>query len=240
LKLTKVPVVKIVVDHVVNYPTPTSINYFWGFGSLSGLFLVIQIISGLIISFHYAPEINLAFNSVEHIMRDVNGGWLFRYIHSNGASFFFLLMYIHIARGLYFQSYKNLHLWYSGIALFFLVMATAFLGYVLPWGQMSFWGATVITNLFTAIPYIGNSIAMLLWGGFSVNNATLNRFFSLHFLLPFLIAGMSLIHLAILHLEGSTNPMQITYNIDYIRFYPYFFIKDLFGLLVISIFFFTL
>ncbi len=237
IRLTKLPLVQLITDHIISYPTPTNINYFWSFGSLTGICLVIQLISGVILSFHYTPEITLAFSSVEHIMRDVNSGWLFRYIHANGASFFFLLMYIHIARGLYFQAYKNLHLWYSGIILFFLVMATAFLGYVLPWGQMSFWGATVITNLFTAIPFVGNAVAMWLWGGFSINNATLNRFFSLHFVLPFIIAGVSLVHLAILHSAGSSSPTQINYTSDYIHFYPYFFIKDLFGLLVfLSIF----
>jgi quinol-cytochrome oxidoreductase complex cytochrome b subunit len=239
MRLSRIPVIKTITDHIITYPTPSTINYFWGFGSLAGLCLVIQLISGIILSFHYSPEITLAFSSVEHIMRDVNGGWLIRYIHANGASFFFLIIYIHMARGLYFQSYKNTTLWYTGILLFFLTMATAFLGYVLPWGQMSFWGATVITNLFTAIPYVGDSVAMWLWGGFSVSNATLNRFFSLHFVLPFVIAGASLLHLAVLHVKGSTAPTQLTLNLDYVKFYPYFVTKDLLGLLVLLIVFGT-
>ena len=240
MRISRLPLIKIITDHLITYPTPININYFWGFGSLSGLCLVIQIITGIILSFHYVPEVTLAFNSVEHIMRDVNYGWLFRYVHANGASMFFFVLYVHIARGLYFQSYEKKHLWYSGILIFLLVMAAAFLGYVLPWGQMSFWGATVITNFFTAIPYVGNSIAAWIWGGFSVNNATLNRFFSLHFVLPFLAAGLSILHLALLHLEGSSSPLQIKYNVDYISFYPYYVWKDLFGfflLLIIFVFF---
>jgi quinol-cytochrome oxidoreductase complex cytochrome b subunit len=171
-------------SHIIDYPTPINLNYFWSFGALAGLVLVIQIISGVFLAMHYVPHIDLAFKSVEHIMRDVNNGWLIRYIHANGASFFFIVVYFHIFRGLYFGSYiKPRHfLWISGVIIFFLMMATAFIGYVLPWGQMSFWGATVITNLFSAIPYIGKTIVEWIWGGFSVNNATLNRCLSLHYL----------------------------------------------------------
>ena len=180
---------------------------------------------------HYTPHVDLAFLSTEHIMRDVNNGWLIRYAHANGASFFFLVVYIHIARGLYYGSYMSPreHLWCSGVLIFVLMMATAFIGYVLPWGQMSFWGATVITNLFSAIPVVGESIVQWLWGGFSVDNATLNRFFSLHYLLPFAIAGLALVHLVLLHQNGSTNPLGIESNVDKISFYPYFYVKDLLG-----------
>jgi len=183
---------------------------------------------------HYTTHVDFAFNSVEHIMRDVNNGWLIRYIHANGASFFFIVVYCHIFRGLYFGSYiapRSL-LWCSGVVIFLAMMATAFMGYVLPWGQMSFWGATVITNLFSAIPYIGSSIVEWLWGGFSVDNATLNRFFSLHYLLPFVIAGITLLHLTLLHQEGSNNPLGINSSVDFISFYPYFYVKDLFAFLI--------
>jgi len=183
---------------------------------------------------HYTTHVDFAFNSVEHIMRDVNNGWLIRYIHANGASFFFIVVYCHIFRGLYFGSYiapRSL-LWCSGVVIFLAMMATAFMGYVLPWGQMSFWGATVITNLFSAIPYIGSSIVEWFWGGFSVDNATLNRFFSLHYLLPFVIAGITLLHLTLLHQEGSNNPLGINSSVDFISFYPYFYVKDLFAFLI--------
>jgi ubiquinol-cytochrome c reductase cytochrome b subunit len=201
--------------------------------------LGIQIITGVFLAMHYTPNIDLAFASIEHIMRDVNYGWLIRYFHSNGASMFFIVVYIHIARGLYFGSYlKPRHLlWKSGVVLFIVMMATAFMGYVLPWGQMSFWGATVITNLFSAIPFIGESIAYWLWGGFSVNNATLNRFFSLHYLLPFVIAALVFVHLYLLHQQGSSNPLGIESNADRISFYPYFYVKDLFGFLVFIVFY---
>jgi len=181
------PLLGVLGSHIINYPTPSNINYLWSFGSLAGLTLVLQILTGIFLAMHYTPHIDLAFASVEHIMRDVNNGWLIRYLHANGASFFFIVVYAHLFRGLYFSSYLGVrtHLWWSGVIIFFLMMATAFMGYVLPWGQMSFWGATVITNLFSAIPYIGSSIVEWLWGGFSVDNATLNRFFSLHYLLPF-------------------------------------------------------
>jgi ubiquinol-cytochrome c reductase cytochrome b subunit len=216
-----------------------SITYFWSFGSLAGLCLVLQILTGIFLAMHYTPHVELAFNSVEHIMRDVNNGWLIRYMHSNGASIFFIVVYSHIFRGLYYGSYTNPRqlLWCSGVILFILMMATGFLGYVLPWGQMSFWGATVITNLFSVIPFIGTSVVEWLWGGFSVDNATLNRFFSLHFLLPFLIAGFAIIHLALLHKEGSSTPIGIDAKTNKISFYPYFYVKDLLSLIFLGIIF---
>jgi quinol-cytochrome oxidoreductase complex cytochrome b subunit len=226
-------------NHLINYPTPINLNYFWGFGSITGLCLTTQILTGICLAMHYSPHTSLAFSSVEHIMRDVNNGWLFRYIHANGASMFFIAVYTHIGRGLYYRSYlyPRAHLWISGIFLFTLMMATAFMGYVLPWGQMSFWGATVITNLFSAIPMIGQDISYWLWGGFSVDNATLNRFFSLHYLLPFFIVGLVLAHLSLLHLDGSNNPLGLKNTQDKISFYPYFYIKDFFGLLLFWSFF---
>jgi len=216
-------------SHIINYPTPINLNYLWSFGSAAGLCLVIQILTGILLAMHYAPAADIAFNSVEHIMRDVSGGWFLRYLHANGASFFFIVIYSHIFRGLYFGSYiyPRGNLWISGVVIFLLMMATAFMGYVLPWGQMSFWGATVITNLFSAIPLVGGSIVEWLWGGFSVDNATLNRFFSLHYLVPFLIAGLTLIHLSLLHGDGSNNPLGINKNVNFISFYPYFYTKDL-------------
>jgi ubiquinol-cytochrome c reductase cytochrome b subunit len=218
-------------SHIIHYPTPINLNYAWSFGSLSGLCLVIQIITGLFLAMHYTPHIDLAFSSVEHIMRDVNNGWLIRYIHANGASMFFIVVYCHIFRGLYYGSYMQPRqlLWCSGVIIFILMMGTAFLGYVLPWGQMSFWGATVITSLVTAVPVVGQSIVEWLWGGFIVDNATLNRFFSLHFFLPFVLAGLSLLHLALLHKDGSNNPLGVQSPSDQIPFYPYFVIKDTFA-----------
>lgn len=221
-------------NHLIDYPSPTNLNYFWGFGSLAGICLVIQIITGVLLAMHYTPHVSLAFYSVEHIMRDVNYGWLLRYTHANGASMFFLVVYIHMFRGLYYGSYIKPRegLWISGVIIFVLMIITAFMGYVLPWGQMSFWAATVITNLFSAIPIIGESIVQWLWGGFSVNNATLNRFFSFHYLFPFVIAGAVLIHLAILHEYGSNNPLGFESKVDSTNFYPYFYVKDLFGFFV--------
>jgi quinol-cytochrome oxidoreductase complex cytochrome b subunit len=217
-----------IASHIIDYPTPLNLNYLWSFGSAAGICLGIQILTGIFLAMHYTPNIEYAFNSVEHIMRDVTGGWFIRYVHANGASFFFLTVYIHIFRGLYFGSYINrIKLWALGIVIFIAMMATAFMGYVLPWGQMSFWGATVITNLFSAIPYVGGSIVEWLWGGFSVDNATLNRFFSLHYLLPFVILALVVAHLAVLHDEGSNNPISVDRNIDTISFYPYFYVKDL-------------
>ena len=227
-------------NHLIDYPTPINLNYFFGFGSLAGIMLVIQILTGIFLAMHYTPHIDLAFNSVEHIMRDVNNGWLIRYTHANGASFFFIVVYVHIFRGLYYGSYitPRESLWCSGVVIFILMMATAFMGYVLPWGQMSFWGATVITNLFSAIPIIGKDIVDWLWGGFAVDNPTLNRFFSLHFTLPFVIAGAVLLHLVLLHEVGSSNPLGLTLKTENIPFYPYFYTKDLFGLMVLLFIFF--
>ena len=226
-------------SHIIDYPTPVNLNYMWSFGSTAGICLVIQIITGIFLAMHYTAHITFAFGSVEHIMRDVNNGWLLRYLHANGASMFFIVVYCHIFRGLYFGSYiyPRGKLWASGVIIFFLMMATGFMGYVLPWGQMSFWGATVITNLFSAIPFIGSSIVEWLWGGFSVDNATLNRFFSLHYLMPFIIAGLVLIHLSLLHKDGSNNPLGVNKNIDTIPFYPYFYVKDLFAFLILIFFF---
>ena len=227
-------------NHLIDYPTPINLNYFYGFGSLAGIMLVVQILTGIFLAMHYTPHIDLAFNSVEHIMRDVNNGWLIRYMHANGASFFFIVVYIHIFRGLYYGSYITPReaLWCSGVTIFILMMATAFMGYVLPWGQMSFWGATVITNLFSAIPLIGKDIVDWLWGGFAVDNPTLNRFFSLHFTFPFVIVGAVLIHLILLHEVGSNNPLGITLKTENIPFYPYFYTKDLFGLMILFLVFF--
>jgi ubiquinol-cytochrome c reductase cytochrome b subunit len=227
-------------NHLIDYPTPINLNYFYGFGSLAGIMLVIQILTGIFLAMHYTPHIDLAFNSVEHIMRDVNHGWLIRYSHANGASFFFIVVYIHIFRGLYYGSYitPREYLWCSGVIIFILMMATAFMGYVLPWGQMSFWGATVITNLFSAIPLVGKDIVDWLWGGFAVDNPTLNRFFSLHFTMPFVIVGAVLIHLILLHEIGSSNPLGLTLKSENIPFYPYFYTKDLFGLIVLLLIFF--
>jgi len=226
-------------SHIISYPTPINLNYLWSFGSTAGLCLVIQIITGIFLAMHYTPHIDLAFSSVEHIMRDVNNGWLIRYLHANGASMFFIVVYCHIFRGLYYGSYiyPREKLWASGVIIFLLMMATAFMGYVLPWGQMSFWGATVITNLFSAIPFVGGAIVEWLWGGFSVSNATLNRFFSLHYLMPFVICGLVLIHLSLLHKDGSNNPLGINTNVDNVNFYPNFYVKDLFAFLVLVFFF---
>tara|TARA_E500000178_G_scaffold249981_1_gene246586 strand:- start:3009 stop:4136 length:1128 start_codon:yes stop_codon:yes gene_type:complete len=226
----------------VDYPTPRNLNYWWNFGSLAGFFLLVQIITGIILSMHYTAHVDHAFDSIEHIMRNVNHGWLIRYIHMNGASFFFIVVYIHIFRGLYYGSYKAPRelLWWLGIIILLLMMATAFMGYVLPWGQMSFWGATVITNLFSAIPLIGDNITQWLWGGYSVDNPTLSRFYTLHFLLPFLIVGVVVLHIVALHTHGSNNPLGIDRKgpQDSIPFHPFYTIKDLFGLsFALTIFF---
>ena len=224
-------ILSILDSHIIDYPTPINLNYMWSFGSTAGLCLVIQIITGIFLAMHYTPHIDLAFNSVEHIMRDVNNGWLIRYMHANGASMFFIVVYSHIFRGLYYGSYiypRGL-LWCSGVIIFLLMMATGFMGYVLPWGQMSFWGATVITNLFSAVPIYGGLIVEWLWGGFSVDQATLNRFYSLHYLLPFVIAAVTMLHLCLLHKYGSNNPLGINTDITSVPFYPYFYVKDFFS-----------
>lgn len=228
------PLVAIVNNHIVDYPTPTNLSYHYGFGSLAGVVLVIQIVTGIFLAMHYTPHVDYAFSSIEHIMRDVQYGWFIRYAHANGASFFFIVVYTHIFRGLYYGSYMypREHLWCSGVIIFLLMMATAFLGYVLPWGQMSFWGATVITNFFTTIPFVGQNIVEWLWGAYSIDNPTLNRFFSLHYFLPFIIAALSLVHLILLHQNGSTNPIGVETRTDYLPFYPYFYVKDLLGFFV--------
>jgi quinol-cytochrome oxidoreductase complex cytochrome b subunit len=239
IRWNKNNILAFVDSHIIDYPTPINLNYMWSFGSMAGLCLVIQIMTGVFLAMHYTPHVGLAFSSVEHIMRDVNNGWLIRYSHANGASMFFIVVYSHIFRGLYFGSYMYPRgmLWASGVIIFLLMMMTAFMGYVLPWGQMSFWGATVITNLFSAIPFIGKEIVEWLWGGFSVDNATLNRFYSLHYLMPFVIAGLTIVHLTLLHKDGSNNPLGINTNVDTISFYPYFYVKDLLSFLWLLLFF---
>lgn len=230
----RLPVVTFFKKELKDYPTPKNLNYLWNFGSLAGITLVIMIISGLFLAMNYNPSVAHAFDSVERIMREVNGGWLIRYIHMNGASMFFIVVYIHIFRGLYYGSYKNPRelLWILGVVILLLMMATAFMGYVLPWGQMSYWGATVITNLFSAFPF-GEGIVEWLWGGFSVGNPTLNRFFVLHYLLPFLIIGVVMLHLVSLHRFGSSNPTGIEIpKKDKIPFHPYYTFKDLYGLCI--------
>nr|AYQ19130.1 cytochrome b [Erotylinae sp. 4 ACP-2013] len=226
------PLIKIINNSLIDLPTPSNINTMWNFGSLLGLCLMIQIITGIFLAMHYCPNIELAFNSVAHICRNVNYGWLIRNLHANGASFFFICIYIHIGRGIYYSSYLLIETWLIGVTIFFLVMGTAFLGYVLPWGQMSFWGATVITNLVSAIPYLGNFIVQWIWGGFAVDNATLTRFFALHFMFPFVVAAFTMIHLLFLHQTGSNNPMGLKSNYDKIPFHPYFSSKDIFGFLI--------
>nr|BAP74397.1 cytochrome b [Hynobius sp. KUHE 30338] len=226
------PLIKIINGSFVDLPTPSNLSSLWNFGSLLGICLIAQIITGLFLAMHYTADTSSAFSSVAHICRDVNYGWLVRNIHANGASFFFICIYMHIGRGLYYGSYMYKETWNIGVILLFLVMATAFVGYVLPWGQMSFWGATVITNLLSAIPYMGDSLVQWIWGGFSVDKATLTRFFAFHFLFPFLIMGASIIHLLFLHETGSNNPTGIMSNMDKVPFHPYFSYKDALGFLI--------
>ncbi len=239
LSILKQPLVSVVNDHLIDYPTPSNLSYMWSFGSLAGICLVVQILSGIFLAMHYTPNIELAFASVEHIMRDVEGGWFLRYLHANGASMFFIVVYLHILRGLYYGSYASPRelVWIVGVVILLLMIITAFIGYVLPWGQMSFWGATVITSLASAIPVVGVDITHWLWGGFSVDNATLNRFFSLHYLLPFIIAGATIVHIAALHQYGSNNPLGTYAGVDKVTFYPYFYVKDLIGWVVFAVFF---
>nr|ADA53626.1 cytochrome b [Leptobrachium ailaonicum] len=226
------PLFKIVNNSFIDLPSPSNISAWWNFGSLLGICLIAQILTGLFLAMHYTADTTSAFSSVVHICRDVNYGWLMRNIHANGASFFFICIYFHIGRGLYYGSFLFKETWNIGVILFFLVMATAFVGYVLPWGQMSFWGATVITNLLSAFPYIGNVLVQWIWGGFSVDNATLTRFFTFHFLLPFIIVGVTMIHLLFLHETGSSNPTGLNSNTDKIPFHPYFSYKDLLGAVI--------
>lgn len=224
---------------LVDLPAPSNLSYFWGYGSLLGLCLIIQITTGIFLAMHFAAHVDIAFNSVEHIMRDVSFGWLVRYTHANGASMFFIMVYLHIARGLYYGSYNRPRemVWGVGVIILIVMMATAFLGYCLPYGQMSFWGATVITNLISAIPFVGTDIVEWVWGGFSVGNATLNRFYSLHYLLPFVLSALALVHLIALHENGSNNPLGVDSNVDKIPFHPYYSVKDVFGYSIFTIFF---
>jgi ubiquinol-cytochrome c reductase cytochrome b/c1 subunit len=237
----RLPIFSMMQHSAIEYPTPKNLNYWWNFGSLAGFMLVVMLVTGIFLVMNYSSHTSLAFDSVERIMRDVNYGWLIRYLHMNGASMFFILVYIHIFRNLYYGSYKSPRevLWWIGILIYLAMMATGFLGYVLPWGQMSFWGATVITNLFSAFPIVGEPIVTLLWGGFSVDNPTLNRFFSLHYLLPFVILGLVVLHVWALHTVKSNNPLgvEIKTPADSIPFHPYYTIKDLFGIGVFLMFF---
>jgi ubiquinol-cytochrome c reductase cytochrome b subunit len=240
MKLLKRPIINVVNNHLVDYPTPINFNYWYNFGLLSAVCLGIQLLTGIFLAMHYTPHIDYAWLSVEHIMRDVNYGWLIRYMHANGASMFFIMVYIHLLRGLYYGSYKSPRglVWVIGVVILILMMATGFIGYVLPWGQMSVWAAPVITNLFSAIPGIGVPLVEFIWGGFAVDNATLNRFFSLHYLLPFVLLGLVMLHIAALHQEGSSNPLGLHgKDIDKIDFYPYFYVKDLFGFICFTVFF---
>jgi ubiquinol-cytochrome c reductase cytochrome b/c1 subunit len=237
---SRLPIMGLVHSSFIVYPVPRNLNYMWTFGAILSFMLGAQIVTGVVLAMHYTPESTMAFNSVEHIMRDVNYGWLFRYLHSNGASMFFLAVYLHIFRGIYYGSYKAPRevLWILGVIIYLLMMATAFMGYVLPWGQMSFWGATVITNLFSAIPIVGKSVSIWLWGGYAVDNATLNRFFSLHYLLPFMIAGVVVLHVWALHVSGQGNPDGVEVkNVerDTVAFTPYATLKDAVGLSVFLI-----
>nr|WLR81283.1 cytochrome b [Dercas lycorias] len=223
------PLLKIINNSIIDLPTPSNISFWWNFGSLLALCLIVQIITGLFLTMYYCANIDLAFYSVNYICRNVNYGWLIRTIHANGASLFFICIYMHIGRGIYYESFNFMNTWMVGIIILFLLMMTAFMGYVLPWGQMSFWGATVITNLLSAIPYLGTMLVNWIWGGFAVDNPTLTRFYTFHFLLPFIILMMTIIHLLFLHQTGSNNPLGINSNIDKIPFHPYFTYKDLMG-----------
>jgi len=230
------PLFKILNNALVDLPTPRNISYFWNFGSLLGLCLIIQTLTGLFLAIHYTARIELAFDSVNHICRDVNLGWFLRTTHANGASFFFICIYIHIGRGIYYESYKYFYTWIIGVLILFLTIGTAFIGYVLPWGQISFWGATVITNLVSAIPYLGNEIVQWLWGGFAIDSATLTRFYTFHFLFPFIIIAITIIHLLFLHQTGSNNPLGLNRNRDKIPFHPFFSYKDILGFIILFIF----
>nr|WHL46315.1 cytochrome b [Echinolaelaps echidninus] len=231
------PIFSLMNNSLIDLPTPSNISYMWNFGSLLGLCLMIQILSGLFLAMHFSSDTSMAFSYVSHIIRDCNYGWLIRNIHANGASLFFILIYIHIGRGIYYSSFHFIFTWFSGVLILLILMGTAFLGYVLPWGQMSFWGATVITNLLSAIPYIGSDLTYWIWGGFSVSNATLTRFFSLHFILPFILMMMVIFHIVFLHETGSNNPIGLPLNLDKITFNSYFMIKDLFGIMMLMMMF---
>ncbi|MCJ8324429.1 MAG: cytochrome b N-terminal domain-containing protein [Rhizobiales bacterium] len=235
----RLPIISLMHSAAVSMPNPRNLNYWWVFGGIAMFMLIVQIVTGIVLAMHYTPQADMAFNSVEHIMRDVNWGWLLRYTHANGASMFFIAVYIHILRGMYYGSYKAPRevLWLLGMLIYFLMMATGFMGYVLPWGQMSFWGATVITNFFEVVPFIGDDIRILLWGGFAVDNPTLNRFFSLHYLLPFVIVAVVVLHIWALHVPGSNNPLGVEAKTkqDTLSFHPYFTMKDLYGIVLFAI-----
>nr|UPU97427.1 cytochrome b [Sicista betulina] len=236
----KHPLIKIVNDSFIDLPTPSNISSWWNFGSLLGVCLIIQILTGLFLAMHYTSDTSTAFSSVTHICRDVNYGWLIRYLHANGASMFFICLFLHVGRGMYYGSYIFMETWNIGVILLFTVMGTAFMGYVLPWGQMSFWGTTVITNLLSAIPYIGTTLVEWIWGGFSVDKATLTRFFAFHFILPFIIAALAMVHLIFLHETGSNNPTGLNSDADKIPFHPYYTIKDFLGFLLLFLILLTL
>nr|YP_009182751.1 cytochrome b [Lethe albolineata]YP_009938300.1 cytochrome b [Lethe hayashii]AHH34402.1 cytochrome b [Lethe albolineata]QNU07719.1 cytochrome b [Lethe hayashii] len=227
------PILKIINGSLVDLPTPSNISIWWNFGSLLALCLMTQILTGLFLTMYYTANIEMAFFSVNYICRNVNYGWLIRTLHANGASFFFICIYFHIGRGIYYESFNLFYTWMIGVIILFLLMATAFMGYVLPWGQMSFWGATVITNLLSAIPYLGTLLVNWIWGGFAVDNATLTRFYTFHFLLPFILLMMVMIHLLFLHQTGSNNPLGINSNLDKIPFHPFFTFKDLIGFIIL-------
>nr|YP_010160605.1 cytochrome b [Theretra oldenlandiae]QRH17783.1 cytochrome b [Theretra oldenlandiae] len=227
------PILKIINGSLIDLPTPSNISIWWNFGSLLALCLMIQILTGLFLTMYYTANIEMAFYSVNYICRNVNYGWMIRTLHANGASFFFICIYIHIGRGIYYESFNLMYTWFVGVIILFMLMATAFMGYVLPWGQMSFWGATVITNLLSAIPYLGNMLVNWIWGGFAVDNATLTRFYTFHFLLPFIILMLTMIHLLFLHQTGSNNPLGINSNLDKIPFHPFFTFKDLIGFIIL-------
>nr|YP_009485362.1 cytochrome b [Theretra japonica]AVR43447.1 cytochrome b [Theretra japonica] len=227
------PILKIINGSLIDLPTPSNISIWWNFGSLLALCLMIQILTGLFLTMYYTANIEMAFYSVNYICRNVNYGWMVRTLHANGASFFFICIYIHIGRGIYYESFNLMYTWFVGVIILFMLMATAFMGYVLPWGQMSFWGATVITNLLSAIPYLGNMLVNWIWGGFAVDNATLTRFYTFHFLLPFIILMLTMIHLMFLHQTGSNNPLGINSNLDKIPFHPFFTFKDLIGFIIL-------
>nr|AWV83469.1 cytochrome b [Kikihia ochrina] len=234
------PLIKIINNSLIDFPAPSNLSYWWNFGFVLGLCLTIQILTGLFLSMHYNANIMNAFESLSHICRDVNYGWILRVIHANGASLFFICVYLHVGRGLYYGSFKYIETWSIGVIMLLMLMATAFLGYVLPWGQMSFWGATVITNLLSAIPYLGSMLVNWIWGGFAVDNATLTRFYSFHFILPFIVLSLTIIHLLYLHTTGSNNPLGINSNNDKVPFHPYFSIKDIMSLFILMIIFFML
>nr|AOR40724.1 cytochrome b [Chlorocebus tantalus] len=227
------PIMKMINHSLIDLPTPSNISMWWNFGSLLAFCLILQIVTGLFLAMHYSPDTSSAFSSIAHITRDVNHGWIIRYLHANGASMFFICLFLHVGRGLYYGSFLLLKTWNTGIMLLFLTMTTAFMGYVLPWGQMSFWGATVITNLLSAIPYIGTDLVQWIWGGYSIGNPTLSRFFTLHFILPFIITTLTTVHLLFLHETGSNNPCGISSDSDKITFHPYYTIKDILGLVLL-------